>query len=165
MTMHRYLLAALLLLSAAISGCYREVADSEKTEVYTVAHTHTKAEAYNIAEVWIAEHYVSAKAVIDVRQPDAGLLLGKGVVQVQNDPLGLADSMPQDISFKIQNANQVTTITFTAGRLLDQALPQVLKGYASDASSLGQALGGTTRKTKAAMAQPDQAKPAPATAP
>ncbi len=161
--MPRFLIVAAAVLFLA--GCFpREMSVEERTSTYTITHPMVQKKAYEAAELWVAENFASAKAVIDVRQPDAGLLLGKGVLRVQNAG-GFGDPALADIVLKIANNDRTTRfdVTLSEGSYTDGQLKDVATKADSMAATLAQALTGTvtTRPARAAAKPAPEASPAP----
>lgn len=85
--MHPSLFACSAILAALMCGCIPQSRTSaELATSYPITHALTQRKAYDAAEIWIGEHFASAKAVIEVRQPDAGVLLGNVSFTTSNLP-------------------------------------------------------------------------------
>lgn len=108
----RVLWALLFTTALAISGCDagRAMTDSESRGDYRITHSLAKAEAFNRTEVWLAETFVSAKAVIDVKQPDTGIIIGKGRTTIRSAQPGIMAPIQMDVALRINNADRLTEL-------------------------------------------------------
>jgi hypothetical protein len=103
----------LLLLAIAVlsAGCrYRPMSEAEGERTFVVAHDHAAGGAFDRSEVWISEAFTSAKAVIDVRQPVNGLIIGKGTMRVLSAGTLVQQPIPLDVVLRITNADRSTSI-------------------------------------------------------
>jgi len=102
----------ILVLSAIIIvlfGCqYRPMSEAESERSFIVAHTLGSSSAFDKSEVWISETFTSAKAVIDVRQPANGLIIGKGTMRVRSAGKLVQQPIPLDVVIRITNAEGST---------------------------------------------------------
>ena len=105
---HAILLAAFFLLCGC--GARHALSEQDAARSYTITHDKTQRQAYNAAEVWISETFVSAKAVIDVRQPDSGLLIGKTYVDLRQVVALAGRTARYEVVLKITNLDKSTTV-------------------------------------------------------
>jgi hypothetical protein len=105
-------LIILLLFSMLICGCGpRQVLSiDETTRNYSITHQLKQRMAYDATEVWIAQTFVSAKNVIDVRQPENGLLIGKTILAITQTTGIAAMSARYDVTIKVINTDNAAAV-------------------------------------------------------
>lgn len=98
-----------LALATLAAGCtYRPMSEAEGERTFVVAHALGAGAAFDRSEVWISEAFVSAKAVIDVRQPTNGLIIGKGTMRALSAGKLVQKPIPLDVVLRITCADQST---------------------------------------------------------
>lgn len=139
-----------------LAGCIPQPRTSaELATSYAISHPLAQRKAYDTAEVWIGEHFASAKAVIEVRQPDAGVLLGNVSFTTSNLP---GSTIYVKALMKITLKDKSASIQFAPDESLNYTDGQVEELRARTynlASGLAGALEGTL--------QSGSAQPRPAT--
>ncbi len=96
-----------------LCGCTRYMSPQEQVRTFTISHEKSRADVYNATEIWISETFVSAKAVIDVRQPEAGVIIGKTNLSASNGaPWPTIYTF--DAAFKFTSRDHETVIVVTA---------------------------------------------------
>ncbi len=77
-------ISCLFSLMGCMGAARTSMPEAERTFSYALPHTKTQALAYQAAELWAAETFISAKTVADLKQPGdhhseaAGGLVGRG---------------------------------------------------------------------------------------
>jgi len=142
--------AVTMLLSASLllCGCQERLTTAQREPSFVITHQKTGRQAYDAAEVWIAQSFVSAKAVIEVRQPDNGLLIGNGSTEVEIRPAQfMAPAMVEQYrySLKIANSDHSTVLSYEIeDRAYNtEAAVQILPGLRQASRKLAEALSGT----------------------
>lgn len=81
-------ITALGLIVALLGGCAAMMADKAKANPYTLeiineAPELSSDEIYNAARLWIAETFVSGKEVTQLEDSEMGVVVGRGITQVE----------------------------------------------------------------------------------
>ncbi len=76
----------ILLFSSCLTGGYdsTELSKEEMTVSKIIELESSKDDLYVSSNLWLAEYFKSAEAVIEVQDKEAGLLMGKGMISSSN---------------------------------------------------------------------------------
>lgn len=112
---HRLGVIATVCLSVFAIGCMgRTMQPEERERNVHVEHQLTRQQAYDKSEIWSVETRSIDKAVINVRQPDNGLILGKGIFNLWGDEVSITQPYtPVRVTFKFTHKDKGTDILLT----------------------------------------------------
>lgn len=157
----------------AVGGCGTRdsIDDSERILLVPIVHKMAKAAAYQRAELWVSESFISGKIVTDLRQPDAGILVMKPMIAWTPEGQYGGERVSSRYAMRIDSIDNRTAIRFILaggeGSLHyrpgtyppPSEMARIRRHWKGLAISLASALGGTAELPPEPAAAPEPERP------
>ncbi len=101
----------LFVLTGCLGAARSSMPEAERTFTYNLPHTKTQALAYQAAELWTAEAFTSGKTVVDLKQPETGIIILKPMIDWWAGGEGFGAQFWSSYSMKIINRDNATSIS------------------------------------------------------